>query len=451
VSQGDRLLTYAQALDDADRLAQVLAGRGVRRGSCVGFWSETTLDAVPLSFALARLGAIFVPLNPAFNAHEAGAVLDRVDPILVIGDEDHPCDVTLRSLNTEQPPSVVPDPEASELDTHVIFFTSGTTGEPKGCELSQRIDRLRCIGDATISPKGPTVCMFPQFHMAGWLFGQRCWASGEELVLARGGDTGSILEAVERRKAFRLYGIPAVWRRILETDRSGMDLSSLRRADTGTSTTPPELLEAIADAFPATTTSVVYGSTEAGNVCQLGPEELFSKPYSVGPAAPGVHVRIDESGELWAHSPYLFERYYKNPEATAEALVNGWFRTGELAEQDEDGYVRIVGRAKDMIRTGGEWVAPSEVDAVLLRHPAVRDVAVVGIPDADWGEVVAAFVVVQPGHTVDLAALRAHCEEHLARFKHPRRLHLVEEIPRTRATGQPQRRQLLELVPKGAV
>jgi acyl-CoA synthetase (AMP-forming)/AMP-acid ligase II len=445
VSQEDRLLTYGQALEDADRLARVLGGRGIRRGHCVGFWSETTIDAVPLYFALAALGAVFVPLNPAFNADEAGAVLDRVEPVLVITDENHPGDVTLGALSKEQPPSVVPNPEVSELDTHVIFFTSGTTGAPKGCELSQRIDRLRCMGEATISPRGPTVCMFPQFHMAGWAYGQRCWASGEEVVLAKGGDTVSLLEAADRRKAFRLYAIPAVWRRILEADRSSFDFSSLRRADTGTSATPPELLQAIADAFPGTSTSVVYGSTEAGAICQLGPEEVLTKPNSVGPAAPGVHIRIDENGELWAHSPMVFERYYKNPEATAEALVDGWYRTGELAEQDEDGYVRIVGRAKDMIRTGGEWVSPVEVDRVLLSHGAVSDAAVVGIPDNDWGEVIAAFVVLRDGRTIDLDELRQHCDRHLARFKHPRQLHIVQEIPRTRATGQVQRRHLLAL------
>jgi len=221
-----------------------------------------------------------------------------------------------------------------------------------------------------------------------------------------------------------------------------MDLTSLRRADTGTSMTPPDLLEGIAEAFPGTTTSVVYGSTEAGSVCQLGPEEIFTRPYSVGPPAPGVHVRIDEAGELWAHSPYLFERYYKNPDATAEALVDGWYRTGELAEQDEDGYVRIVGRAKDLIRTGGETVAPAEVDRVLLIHEAVVDAAVAGIPDDDWGEIVAAFVVLRPDASMDLEQLRQHCDKHLTRFKHPRQLYLVDEIPRTRATGQVQRRLL---------
>jgi len=140
----------------------------------------------------------------------------------------------------------------------------------------------------------------------------------------------------------------------------------------------------------------------------------------------------------------MFSGYFRNPEATAAAVVDGWYRTGDLVERDDEGYVWVVGRVKDMIRTGGETVAPSEVDVVLQRHPAVADGAAAGIPDDDWGEIVAAFVVLRPGHTLDLAEVRRHCEGTLANFKHPRRLYLVDAIPRTGPTGQVQRRRLTE-------
>jgi acyl-CoA synthetase (AMP-forming)/AMP-acid ligase II len=242
-----------------------------------------------------------------------------------------------------------------------------------------------------------------------------------------------------------MYCIPAVWQRILDADRTGRDLSSLRRADTGTSATTPELLAGIAEAFPDATTSIAYGSTEASLVCMLWPQDILRKPGSVGPPGPGVHVRLDGDGELWARSSHLFSGYFRNPEATAAALVDGWYRTGELAACDDEGYYSIIGRDKDLIRTGGETVAPAEVDTVLQSHPALADAAVAGIPDDTWGEVITAFVVVRGGSSIELADLRRHCEGRLAPHKHPRRLMVVAAIPRTGPTGQVQRRRLVEL------
>jgi len=156
-------------------------------------------------------------------------------------------------------------------------------------------------------------------------------------------------------------------------------------------------------------------------------------------------VRLDADGELWARNPFLFSGYFRDEEATAAAVVDGWYRTGELAEVDDEGYYYIVGRTKDLIRTGGETVAPVEVDQVIQSHPAVADAAVAGVPDGDWGEVITAFVVLRGGQTLDLAALRHHCDGRLAAHKHPRRLVTVEAIPRTGPTGQVQRRRLVDL------
>jgi acyl-CoA synthetase (AMP-forming)/AMP-acid ligase II len=224
---------------------------------------------------------------------------------------------------------------------------------------------------------------------------------------------------------------------------SQFDLRSLRQADTGTSATTPELLDGIHEAFPHTTTTITYGSTEAGGVCKLPFEDLHRKPGSVGPAGPAVRVRLVDD-ELWTKSPFLFTGYFRNPEATTAALVDGWYRTGELAEIDDEGYVTIVGRSSEMIRTGGETVAPAEVDAVLLEHPAVADGAVAGVPHDDWGEVVTAFVVLHPGASLTAEDLHKHCDGRLAPFKLPRRLVIVDAIPRTGATRQVQRRLLAQ-------
>ena len=225
---------------------------------------------------------------------------------------------------------------------------------------------------STEFPAGPTASMFPLYHMSGWASATVPWLRGEEVVLCDASDVGGLLRAIETRRAERFYAIPAVWHRILDVGVDQFDLSSLRRADTGTSATSLDLLDAIHEALPHTTTDVTYGSTEAGGVCKLAFTDIHRKPNSVGQPGPSVFVRVDENGELWTTSPFLFTGYFRNPQASADALVDGWFRTGEVATIDGDGYVSIVGRATEMIRSGGESVAPAEIDLVLMQHPADR-------------------------------------------------------------------------------
>jgi acyl-CoA synthetase (AMP-forming)/AMP-acid ligase II len=441
-SLGEQSVTFGEVDAAADHLASVLRARGVDRGSRVAWWGETSLEVIPLYFSLAHLGGTFVPLNPRYTKDEAIAILDRAEPAIVITDEAHDGDVTLDALFAE-PRSSLDLPTPHEDDPHVIFFTSGTTGLPKGVVLSQRTQRLR--GNAGHWPVGPTVCMFPQFHMAGWASTLSTWLSGDEMAYVTRPDADNLLEVIHRRRPHTMYAIPAVWRRILDADRSGYDVSSLRRADSGTSLTTPELLAELAEAFPLAQTSIAYGSTEASGVCFLWPEDVARKPYSVGLPAAGVDVRLDDDAQLMARSPYLCSGYFRDPEATAAAFVDGWYLTGEVAEVDDEGYFYIRGRVKDLIRTGGETVAPVEVDQVVQSHPAVADGAVAGVPHADWGEVVVAFVVLRPGRNLDLDELRRHCGNHLASHKHPREIVIVESIPRTGATGQVQRRTLTDL------
>jgi fatty-acyl-CoA synthase len=287
--------------------------------------------------------------------------------------------------------------------------------------------------------------MFPLFHMAGWTIALGAWQGRRAVHFVRVPDAPTLLETAARHRASRLYCIPALWGRVLEHGVGGHDLSALVEADTGTSATPPELLAAIKDALPHTVTRVFYGSTEAGPTLALADVDLARKPGSVGVAQPGVEIRLDEHGEVCARSPFLMDGYFDDPAATQEALVDGWYHTGDLGAIDEDGYMSIVGRARDVIRTGGETVAPPEVEHVLGSHPDVAEVAVVGVPDVEWGEVVTAVVVLRAGGAaVTVDALRAHCEGRLAGFKQPRRVAIVEALPRTAATGQIQRPLLVE-------
>lgn len=444
-SLGGDSLTFGELSACADHLACVLVGRGVRRGARVLWQGTVRLEAIALHFACAQLGAAFIPLNPAWSAAEAEGVIDLVDPDIVIGDGTD--QVAIADLLAQRPaPGAAPeDPMVDERDPQVIFCTSGSTGAPKGVVLSQRTQRIRAMIEAPSHPLGPTLCMFPLFHMAGWQLTTAALVSGEEVVLVAQPGADELLEAIDRRRAAHLYAVPAVWRRILEADRSSYDLGSLVNADTGTSAVSVDLLEQIAASFPGTRTTVTYGSTEAGLVCRLGPEDLFRKPGSVGPPGIGVHARLDEDGQLLVASPYLMTGYLGDEQASAAALDGGWFHTGDLASRDAEGYFTIIGRLQDVIRTGGETVAPVEVDAVLATHPALVDAVVAGVPDDDWGEVVTAFVLPRPGRAVTLEELRQHCEGRLASYKIPRRMVVVDHIPRTKATLQVERRRLAAL------
>jgi fatty-acyl-CoA synthase len=461
-----RTLTFGELEGAANGTAEVLRSAGVRRGDRVAWCGGTTLDAVPLFAAVAKAGAVFVPINPALSPDEAAPILERARATLLVTAAQWAeaakavaglaADVPVVLLGGElhgESANAAADPLLSERDPHVIFFTSGSTGSPKGVVLSHRASCLRTFPENGHVSRGPTVIMFPLFHMAAWTIALGCWQAREEAAFVSGADAETLLGAVEARRAGRVYLIPAVWDRVLvELGGNGRrwDVSSVREADTGTSATPPELIAAIRVALPATTTRVFYGSTEAGAGASLGPEDLDRKPGSVGLPSLGVDLRLSDAGEVCLRSELLMDGYFEDPEATADALRDGWYHTGDLGVLDDEGYLSIVGRVRDVIRTGGETVAPVEVERVLAGLPGVADVAVVGVPEPTWGEVVCAVVVARRGYALDLDALRAGCRHRLAPFKQPRRLELVDDLPRTPATGQVQRGLVVERLRRNA-
>jgi len=205
-----------------------------------------------------------------------------------------------------------------------------------------------------------------------------------------------------------------------------------------------DLIDAIKARFPGSWTSVAYGSTEMGRGLVLVDSDLYARPQSVGQPPPMVQAHVAADGELWLRGPTMFSGYLDRPDATADAIdPEGWFHTGDLVTCDADGYFTITGRASESIRSGGEWVAPVEVETAVASHPAVAEVAVVGIPDAAWGEVVTAAIVLAPGATLPTVdELRAHVAGALVGPKQPRRVVQVDALPRTDATGQIRRRAL---------
>jgi acyl-CoA synthetase (AMP-forming)/AMP-acid ligase II len=454
----DDALTFGEVEDAGRRAAAGLTALGVGRGDRVLWWSDTSLEAIPVFAGLAKIGAVFAPLNARAPVEELVPVAQYARPRLLLAGASH-ADAAAELAHAAGIPFAAaladakpaPAPFVDERDPHVIFFTSGSTGRPKGVVLSHRTNWLRTFVGATTTAGGAgTVCMFPLFHMAGWTIAMGAWQGRRAIHFVRTPDAETLLHTVERHHASRLYCIPAVWARILDHGVGRHDLSTLTEADTGTSATPPELLRAIKDALPHTVTRVFYGSTEAGPSVQLGDVDLFRKPGSVGVAQPAVEVRLADNGEVCVRSPFLMEGYFENPDATAAALQDGWYHTGDLGALDGEGYLSIVGRARDVIRSGGETIAPVEVEHVLAAHPDVDEVAVVGLPDAEWGEVVAAVLVLRPGAPApDVVALREFCTGRLAPAKQPRRVTIVDSLPRTPATGQVQRTLIVERILAG--
>ncbi|MCB5164713.1 acyl--CoA ligase [Streptomyces bambusae] len=464
---GDRSLTFGRLDALADRTAAGLQARGVRPGDRVACWARTGLDVVVLFAALAKAGAVFVPIAGTLGGTEAAQVAAAMRPSLVAVGGDRPvADTTLLAAATGSrtvrlgslvgsgapdrpaprvPGAAAPPGPSAETDPHVIFPSSGSTGRPKGVVLSHRASFLRSHPGSQLEPRGAAVCTFPLFHMAAWTISLQQWQARAAVVYVERPRGEAIREAVSAHGATRLYCIPAVWQRVL--DAGGTPLSTLRFADTGTSSVTPGLLAAIGSVAPRADVRVFYGSTEAGNVACLAGDDVAKHPRSVGPPGTSVRVHVTGTGELHVRGPLLFDGYFDDPGATEAAFTDGWYRTGDLADIDAEGRLTIVGRVGDVIRTGGETVVPVEVEQALAGHPAVADVAVIGLPDPVWGEVVCCVIVPRyPASPPGLDELRAFLHDRLAAHKHPRRLRLVATLPRTAATGQLRRHQIRDSV-----
>ncbi|MBN9620193.1 MAG: acyl--CoA ligase, partial [Actinobacteria bacterium] len=444
---GDQGRTFAELDAAGNRVARALARLGVAPGDIVAWWSDPSLRTLDVFVGAARAGAVLAPLNPQLPEAEVARIIGYLEPRLLVTDAAHAeaatvlGDVPLAVVGADGRPApgrdfdadcaaaapARPDVAVDDRTPHIVYLTSGSTGRPKGALVSHRASWLRAApggGTFTEALRGPggIVTAFPLYHYGGWHYVIEAWQNRRPYHQVRRATADELLDAVERWRPSALYAIPAVWERILDAPTGPADLSSLRHADTGTSHASAGLLERIRARVPGATTTVLYGSTEVGRMAALHDTEIAARPGSVGrAAAPGVLWLDEATGEVCASSPTMMDGYLRLPDETARALRDGVYHSGDVGEFDADGYLYLTGRLKELIRTGGESVWPVEVEQALRGLPGVRDLAVIGVPDDRWGEVVCAAVVVADGAPApDVAAVAAHLDGRLARFKQPR-------------------------------
>ncbi len=471
----DQRWNYGELDDRCNRMANVLGARGVGKGDRVALLLLNGNAFIETLFACAKLGAIAVPINFRLSPAEVGFILDdcgaqvlvyhtclapRVEPIRqttalvhglyvggdgtpMAGDEDY--ETTLAHVDTPLPAvPVTPD------DPHLIMYTSGTTGRPKGALLNHGNTTWNAfnllLSEAGLSTRDVVLTVAPLFHIGGLnVHTLPALYKGAKVVLHPHFDPAETLRLVEREHVTTLFLVPAMWLAISQLpDIDHYDLSSLRVLMSGGAPCPITVIEFFQKRGFRFLEG--FGMTETAPIaCVLDSHDTLGKNGSGGKPVTHVPMRIvdaedqdvghGEAGELILRGPNVFVGYWNLPEATAEAFRGGWFHSGDLARQDEEGFFYIVDRIKDMLISGGENVYPAEVEQVLYRHPSVREAAVIGVPDSKYGEVPLLVVVLKEGTQLTLEEMSTYCEGKLAHFKIPKYLVKLEALPHT-ATGK---------------
>jgi fatty-acyl-CoA synthase len=452
IDYAGRAVTYAELAAGADAFAAAFAEAGLRRGDRVATLTGNSPEHVMVLFACARLGLILLPLSWRLTAPELQYQLDDAEPSLYLVEDayeelavstGHRFERLALPLEGVRPRDRAAFDVADD-DGLLLIYTSGTTGKPKGALLTHANCFWTNISfDATTGVHGDDVVLqiLPQFHVGGWnVQSLLAWLKGATVILERQFEAERVLRLIEEKRVTTMMGVPPIYLFLAQHPRfAEADLSSLERAVVGGAPMPEPLLET----WAARGTAIVqgYGLTEAApNVLCLPPEDAVRKLGFAGKPYPFVDVRLGDEHELQVRGPNVFAGYWRNPEATRSAFTaDGWLRTGDVAEVDDEGYYRIKGRLKDMYISGGENVYPAEVEAVLHEHPHVHDAAVVGVPHERWGEVGVAFVVADGATEEELIDW---CAARLARFKVPTSVRFVPEVPRN-SLGKIQKQGLL--------
>ncbi|MBB4234461.1 AMP-binding protein [Rhizobium esperanzae] len=473
-----RQLTYAELDARIARCAGFLSGvlDARRDGARVAMLARNAMDSIVLAFACQRAGAIYVPLNWRLNAAELRPILADCTPALLVHDEEFSAvvaslanaDAAMTVISTADGPaglagrieaSLPVGPAPADADgACVLLYTSGTTGQPKGVVITRRNAFFAGVNFSFVGEIGPqtvALCDLPFFHTIGLIAVARTtlMLGGTLVISDRFSPARTLAALADRQHAITHYfAVPQIALALRADDAySAAALSGLYALFVGGAPLTQALIESYLEDGVALVNG--YGMSEAGTVLHVPIDRraVQDNPGSVGLPAPLLDIRIvgedghdvgdGEIGELWLRGPAVTPGYWNKPLESAAAFTDGWYRTGDLGQRDANGFYRIVDRLKDMYISGGENVYPAEVEAVLVSHPDILDVAVVGIPDTRWGECGVAYVVLRPGSAATTEAIAGHCAERLAAFKRPQRILFVETIPRT-ASGKVQKHVL---------
>ncbi|MEU9017173.1 long-chain fatty acid--CoA ligase [Actinomadura sp. NPDC048394] len=490
---GDLRLSYSFVDAVANQVANLLRSRGVRPGDKVAL-SSPNLPYFPMVyFGALKAGAVVVPLNVLLKPREIGYHLSDSDakaffcfegtPQLPLGETGHAgfqqaegCEhfflLPANPAAAESPiegaelfwaalagqPDTFDSERTEGTDTAVIIYTSGTTGQPKGAELTHGNLLMNAMVDDTLfarTPHDTSLVTLPLFH----IFGQTCvmnvgFYRRGTLVMQPRFDAKEAVELMVKEKVTIFAGVPTMYWALLSDDTSAEDVAAIREnlrvAVSGGAALPMEVIKGVRDKFGMNVLEG-YGLSETSPVCSFNRPDRPTKPGSIGLPVWGVEMKLvnDEwkdvegegPGEIAVRGHNIMKGYYNRPEATAEAIKDGWFRTGDVARRDEDGYYYIIDRSKDMIIRGGYNVYPRELEEVLMTHPDVSLAAVVGVPHPSHGEEVKAYIIRKPGATVTEDELIAWGKEQFANYKYPRIVEFRDKLPMT-ATGKILKREL---------
>ncbi len=485
---GARRLTLAELNERANRFANALLDKGLKAGDRVAVYLPNGVEVVEAMAGVVKTGALITPLSPRLTEREVHYILGNSEPKVIVfpeshreslGDHaDHP-DTILICVGTprdgeeefetimaegsaEAPPSLPPMP-----DDCVVSYTSGTTGYPKGAVGTHQnfiaIGGLIAAPEWELTPKDIVFASTPLSHRAGLARMANSFHLGNPLILQPRFDPEDAVEVIAKEGVTVLSAVPTIIRLMMpEIEKNADRLKKLRLVVTTGESFPEPLKKQLFSALPHVQLHSFLAQTEAGVICSLRHEDHARKPGAAGFPIPGVDLRLvdkdlkdvkrGEVGEIIVRCGVpgaytIMREYFRNPQATKETLVDGWLRTGDLAYEDEAGYLFFADRAKDMIVSGGLNIYSREVEVALLEHPAVADAAVFAVPDPEFGEAVMACVQLRDGKKATADELIAFCREQIASYKKPKHVRFMDEFPRTSA-GKVQKHELKKQLTK---
>jgi len=457
-------ITYGELNERVNRLAHGLLSLGVQKGDGVALSVGNRIEHLEVVFATAKIGALAIPLDVKWKSLELASVIAALEPGFLILQEDCLGEfekatrlkdlafLKVVSLSSDQSyggvltgqSSVEPGVGVDEDDPFAVLLTSGTTGFPKGCLATHRTFVFHCINNAIEKGLGVhdrALLSSPVYFNAGRSFTLGIIYFGGTVILHERFDAEEVLAAIEREKITYLGAVPTMCERMLHVlEARSYDTGSLRCLAITGGKVHPSVLENLKTRLTPNIYRT-YASTDSGQMAISKPADMANKPTAAGRPVWCVDLRIvgdndqplavGEVGEIVCQSPLATHGYYKNPEATGASFRDGWFYTGDLGYFDEDGYLFVVGRKKDMIKSGGISIYPLEIESVIYSHPSVAAAAVIGAPDPDWGEAVKAVVVVKPDAVLDAETLIAFCKERISGYKVPKSVDFRSSLPLT--------------------